>query len=411
MNNDIRPPRRPQQLQRSESRQVPYNPVERPAVPDPVVSPPVVPITEDSNMQLPERAQKPSRKKKILGPILAFLGVILLAGLGAVIWYNFSLTSVDAKSTVHSRVVIESGTSPTVIGEQLHSKKLIRSSQAFDIYTRLSGTRSKLQAGSYSFSQADSTQQIVAKLAKGDVTDGDINITFFPGAMLVDNSDQADNKKVDVRSVLRRAGYADNEITAAFNKQYDHPLFASKPAGMDIEGYVYGDTYNFRPDATVEEILTRTFDEFYAVVEKENLIEGFKKQGLSLYQGITLASIIQREVSGLADQKQVAQVFYTRLADGMPLGSDVTYHYAADKLGIARDYRLVSPYNTRSVVGLPPGPIAVPGLTALQAAAAPAPGDYVYFLSGDDDKTYYARTNAEHEANIQNHCKEKCLLP
>jgi len=130
-----------------------------------------------------------------------------------------------------------------------------------------------------------------------------------------------------------------------------------------------------------------------------------------LYQGITLASIIQREVSGTKDQSQVAQVFYSRLAQGTPLGSDVTYQYAAKKLGVTPSPSLDSPYNTRKYAGLPPGPIATPGLSALQAVATPAPGDYLYFLSGDDNVTYFARTDAEHEANIQNHCHKKCLLP
>jgi UPF0755 protein len=92
----------------------------------------------------------------------------------------------------------------------------------------------------------------------------------------------------------------------------------------------------------------------------------------------------------------------------MPLGSDVTYQYAAKQLGVAPTPDLDSPYNTRKNPGLPPGPIAVPGLSALEAVAAPAAGDYVYFLSGDDEVTYFARTNAEHEANIKNHCQIKC---
>ena len=151
---------------------------------------------------------------------------------------------------------------------------------------------------------------------------------------------------------------------------------------------------------------------------KNNLVEGFKQQGLTLYEGITLASIVQRESitppdtsEPSADQKQIAQVFYSRLAAGMTLGSDVTYQYAADKLGVARDVNLDSPYNTRRYKGLPPGPIASPGLTALKAVAAPAAGDYLFFLTGDDNITYFAHTDAEHKANIINHCAKNCSTP
>ena len=157
--------------------------------------------------------------------------------------------------------------------------------------------------------------------------------------------------------------------------------------------------------------MKRTFAEYYKVVQQEKLVQGFARHNLNLYQGITLASIIQREASSPQDQKQVAQVFYSRLAIDMTLGSDVTYQYIADKTGVQRSPDLDSPYNTRRFPGLPPGPIATPGLTALQAVASPATGDYLYFLSGDDNVTYFAVTNAEHESNIVDHCKVKCSTP
>ena len=156
----------------------------------------------------------------------------------------------------------------------------------------------------------------------------EFSITFFPGATLRDTSGTPENKKTDVTTMLLKAGYEEDEIKAALGKQYDHPLFATKPADADLEGYVYGETYSFSSDATVEEVLTRTFDEFYEVIEQNNLVQAFEEQGLTLYEGITLASIIQREVPESTDQKQVAQVFFKRLAMGMELGSDVTYQYA-----------------------------------------------------------------------------------
>ena len=94
----------------------------------------------------------------------------------------------------------------------------------------------------------------------------------------------------------------------------------------------------------------------------------------------------------------------------MPLGSDVTYQYIAEKTGQPRDPNLDSPYNTRKVTGLTPGPISSPSQAALDAVATPASGDYLYFLAGDDDKMYFARTNEEHEQNIQKHCQKKCQI-
>ena len=225
------------------------------------------------------------------------------------------------------------------------------------------------------------------------------NITFLPGATLAEN-----------RAALIKAGYSQTEVDAALKKTYNGPLFASKPATASLEGYIYGETYNIDSSATVEQVLEKTFDEYYAAITKNNLVEGFKKQGLTLYQGIIMASIIQREVPTPADQRQVAQIFLKRYREGMKLGSDITAYYGADKIGTERSVAVDTPYNTRIHAGLPPGPIATPGLTALQAVANPAPGDYLFFLSGDDDVTYYARTDAEHEANIRDHCQIKCAM-
>ncbi len=287
----------------------------------------------------------------------------------------------------------------------LSEKNFIRSQLAFDIYTRLKGVRSRLQAGTYSLSRSESTRDIVGHLMAGQRDQ--ITITFYPGATLRDLSGPDENKE-DAKSVLLKAGYKEEEIEAAFAKQYSHPLFADKPEGTDLEGYVYGETYKFDSGSTAEQVLTGTFDHFYKDITDNNLLEGFKRQNLNLYQAVTLASIIQREVSGANDQRQVSQIFLLRLKRGMMLGADATYKYAAKKLGVPPALDLNSPYNTRKFAGLPPGPIAVPGLSALQAVANPAPGEYVYFVSGDDDVNYFAKTFEEHEANIRKHCHKKC---
>jgi UPF0755 protein len=341
--------------------------------------------------------KRPSRLKKVL---LWILGIVLfLAALvGAVIWwYFFSLTPYSGGDASRVRIEIASGSSPSTIGQLLEEKKLIRSQHAFDIYTRLSGVRDQLQAGTYNLSPSESTQAIVSHIAAGKVDT--FRITFLPGATLAEH-----------RKRLIDAGYAEGEVDAALRKTYDHPLFMDKPPTADLEGYIYGETYTFASDATVEEILLYLFDYYDAVIKKHALVDGFKAHNLTLYQGITLASIIQKEVSGAADQKQVAQVFYSRLAVSMPLGADATFRYAAKKLGVPPAVDLDSPYNTRKYTGLPPGPIASPGLSALQAVASPAPGDFYYFVSGDDGKNYFSRTLEEHEAATQAHCQKNCQL-
>jgi len=399
--NDIIPPKkrplnnqpapRPQQIRPQST--VPSAPPSRSAIspPPPIPAVPVRP----SSVASAERPKKKRALKIILWIVGVLIAIILALGVGGYLWYGQSLTAVNASDTSRVRVEIESGASPTEIGQLLEDKKLIRSKEAFDIYTRLTETRSQLQAGTYSLSPSESIEAIVAHLVAGRVDQ--FSLTFLPGATLAEN-----------RKVLISAGYGEQEVDKALAKEYDHPLLKDKPKTADLEGYIYGETYTFGSSASVEEVLEAVFNYYYDIVQKDNLIEGYKSQGLSLYQGITLASIIQREVSGAADQKQVAQVFFRRLAEDMPLGADASYQYAAKKMGVAPHPDLDSPYNTRRFKGLPPGPIASPGRTALQAVAAPASGDYLYFVSGDDNKNYFSRTLAEHEENTRAHCHVKC---
>jgi len=387
---DIRP-RRPQPTRvatPAPEAQPPVAPTEAPA--------PVPPI-EAISMELPPSPEKPKKRKKVL--LLVGLG-LLFAIIGVAVavfaWYNVQLRPVDSKSTELVKITIEPATTPAAIGELLKEEGVIRNTTAFTVYTRLTKTQNSLQAGSYRLSPGESTPEIVEHLTKGSVDT--FNVTFLPGATLAEN-----------REVLIKDGYTEAEVDTAFAKTYDSPLFEGKPAGADLEGYIYGETYNFGTGATVEDILTAVFSEYAKAVADNDLVAKFQAQGLTLYEGITLASIVQRE-SIKGDEPQIAQVFYSRLAIDMPLGSDVTYQYIADKTGVARDTNLDSPYNTRRYTGLPPGPIAVPGLSSLLAVASPASGDYLYFLSGDDDITYYGRTLEEHEANISAHCKVKCSI-
>ncbi len=339
----------------------------------------------------------------VMGAI--FVGVMV----SAFLWYSVQLGAVGDKNSPMQKITIASGSASSQVGKLLEEKSIIRSSAVFDVYVRLSGKNDELKAGTYRLSPGDTLPQIVGHLVNGSVDT--FSITFYPGATLVDNITSEKSKKQDVTTVLETAGYSDDEITTALSQTYTSPLFAGKPANADLEGYVYGETYNFNAGATVSEILQRTFDEFYNKIKSNNLIAGFTGHDLNLYQAITLASIVQREDGDSKTQKQVAQVFYSRLSSGMVLGSDVTYQYIADKTGVVRSPNLDSPYNTRRYPGLPPGPIAVPGLSALEAVAHPTNGDYLYFLSGDDGVMYFAKTDAEHGANIVAHCKVKCSTP
>ena len=367
---------------------------------DSVTPEPAMPITQQpingqsSGLVQPKRFGGPFFVK-----IIAIIAVIIASVMiASIIWYNVQLSSPSDDTAQLTIVKITPGTSPDQIGNDLKEKGLIRSTFAFNLYTRLTDTRGSLQAGTYRLSPGESTSEIVEHLTNGKVDE--FSITFYPGATLAEH-----------REALLLADFEESEIDAAFAATYDSPIFNGKPASADLEGYIYGETYQLGTGATVNDILQFSFDEYARVIAENKLVESFKARGLSLFDGITLASIVQREALTSDDQKQVAQVFYTRLGMGMQLGSDVTFIYAAEKLGVEPISTLDSPYNTRINVGLPPGPIASPGLSALMATANPAQGDYVYFVAGDDGRTYFGRTIEEHERNIAKHCTVECNKP
>lgn len=382
--------RQPQQPLRPGMQQpVQQRPQQQPAQPQPVQKlPPSPRAPQPYGLQV----QHSRRRWWLWGSIIAIILIIILSLGAAFMWYRQALTPVDSGDTDQIRVVIDEGSTAANIAQTLKQHDLIRSTFAFEIYAR---SVTGMQAGGYMLSRSMSVSEIVQHLVEGK--SDDFQVTFIPGSTIW-----------DVKENLVETGYSEAEVEAAFATEYDHPLFASKPAGTSLEGYIFPDTYQVEGGASVEDILRRTFDEFYSRLQQRELIPAFEARELTLYQAITLGSIIQKEVSDSADERQVAQIFYKRLDEGMPLGADATFIYGALVLGMEPRVTLDSPYNTRQVGGLPPGPISNVGISALEAVANPAEGDFLYFVSGDDGTTHFTRTEEEHEEATRLYCHANC---
>lgn len=293
------------------------------------------------------------------------------------------------------KVTVEKGSTAQDIGQVLQDNKVIRSAKAFSKYVTKQGLRDKLQAGDYLFSPNQSVQSIATMIANGEVDN--FTITLTPGKTLA-----------EIRASLIEAGFDETALDAALNKEYDLPLFAGKPSGQDLEGYIFPDTYRVTSQTTPEEFLAHTFDVFYQKIEASGIEASLGQRGFSLYQGITLASIVQKEADNADEQKKIAQVFELRLQKDIELGSDVTFMYASKKAGVADNLNIDSPYNTRRYKGLPPGPIANFNISALEAVANPAATDYLYFVAGDDGTIYYSHTEEEHVEYTKKYCTKLC---
>lgn len=373
----------------------------------------------DASAPSTKQVRRP-RRWHVVGILFA---VLVALGCVGYYWLEENLQPVDKNDTTLNRFEVKDGSTFNDVAAQLEQRKLIRSANALDIYARLQGKRSGLKASTCSLKSSMSAGEILDKLSRG--CHDFISVMFYPGATiekpLYKPADATiDQGKMYIKYVLKEAGFSDAAITAALTKQYDLPLFADKPAGTTLEGYIFGETYYVDKSATAEDVLKETFAHMNSIVEKDDLVAKFKAHGLNLYQGITLASIVQRELNCEGKptverkercygyQRTIAQIFLKRLKEDISLGSDVTFIYAADMMKVAPSVDLDSPYNTRKYTGLPPGPIASPGELALKAVANPTDTDYLFFIAGDDGLIYFAKDAAGHEKNIQEHCQVMC---
>ncbi len=329
--------------------------------------------------------------------MVLILAVVVLVGSTVFLrtWYHHNLSAVSSSSTVQY-FTVNQGSGVHQIAVNLQKTGLIRSSNAFETYVTTNDFRGKLQAGTYSISPSMSVQTIVGKMVKGDVARN--LLTILPGKRL----DQ-------INQAFSKAGYTHAELEEAFNptNYKDIPAIANLPKGSSLEGYIYPDSFQRQSDTPAQSIVRQSLAEMQTHLTSD-IIKGFEIQGLSLHEGVTLASIVAQESGDPTNQPKVAQVFLSRIKQNIPLQSDVTANYAADTTGVARSVRVDSPYNTYAHKGLPPGPISNITASALKAVAHPATTTYLYFITGDNGKMYFSYTSDEHQQLIQKYCKKAC---
>jgi UPF0755 protein len=278
----------------------------------------------------------------------------------------------------------------------LHQDKLIRNPWAFEWYVRASGLEDSLEAGTYALNSAQNVPNIAAIISSGKIATK--LVTILPGKRL----DQ-------ITATLINAGFSPSSVSAALQPdQYAGlPALAIKPAGASLEGLLYPDSFE-KSSATDPSVIIRESLVEMGEQLTPSLQEAFAREGLSPYQGLVLASIVQQEVSNYSDQTQVAQVFIKRLSLNMPLGSDVTALYGAIEANQPPSLSYDSPYNTLLHTGLPPTPISTVSLAALDAAANPAPTNWLYFVTGDNGTTYFSQTLQQQQSNIASYCHTLC---
>jgi UPF0755 protein len=338
------------------------------------------------------KAPNHSRKARPLSRGLKFcllLGLLaMLAGTG---WFLpqaiFEHRPVEPPET--QRVRIATGTALPQIAAQLAQAGVVSDAGRFIRLARWRAAAQKLKAGEYEFTVAATPAEILDRLVAGDVIK--IRITIPEGFTL---------REIAARVAAAGIGGAEQLLALAMD-----PVFASKlkvTAGT-LEGYLFPETYTVNTTTGADELLQTMVAQFDRQLSTE-LLDAARSHGLDRHALVTLASIIQKEAGNDAEMPLISAVFHNRLRLGMRLQADPTVIYGISNFNgnlTRRDLQTPTPYNTYTRGGLPPGPIASPGLAALRAAAYPETSDALYFVSRGDGTHVFSTTLTAHNRAVQ----------
>ena len=325
---------------------------------------------------------------------LITLMVLLVIGAAAIAAVIYKRTSEPYKGydAAEQFVVIEPGSSTRVIGDRLIHAGVVRDQPTFRAALWVSRRARALQAGEFRFDRPMSPLEVIDKIARGDVYSR--RITFPEGLTIAEMARIFEQQRFGTAADFERA----SRDTA--------PIRDIDATASDLEGYLFPETYALRRDTTAARLAQMMAARFRELFSAE-LQERGRALGLTPRQVVTLASLVEEETAVASERPVVAAVYLNRLKIGMPMQADPTVIYALQKAGryngnLRRDdLSFDSPYNTYRYPGLPPGPIASPGLASLKAAVAPAEVDYLYFVSRNDGSHVFARTLAEHNENVR----------
>lgn len=328
--------------------------------------------------------------------VILLLSILLFISTYSILWFNSMLKPVDISNKNYIRYEVKNGSSARQVANEMKEKGLIKNALVFNWYSKYKKYDIKLKSGIYLLSPSMSSEEILKKIAEGKSEIQDKKVTIPEGVRLE-----------QIAQILEENGIvtADTFLKEASVGKFQHKYEFLKeiPAEKSLEGFLFPDTYYLQPGKAPEtyiDIFLKRFVQIY--FEKNNLHERQKLIGMSTYDVVTLASIIEWEAKLDKERPIVSGVFHNRLNIGMPLQSCATVEYALNEhkeVLTLDDLEVDSPYNTYKHLGLPPGPIGSPGLSSLKAAVNPADVDFLYFVAKGDGTHLFAKTLEEHNIN------------
>jgi UPF0755 protein len=312
--------------------------------------------------------------------IRALILLVALAAAGVAGWVYLGLERPFRGYAEDEQFVdIPTGLSTRAIGARLVAAGVVRDSLTFRAALWQSGRETRLKAGEYRFGEPMTPLAVIDKLRRGDVFV--VHVTFPEGLNVF-----------EMAKIFESKGFGSAESFIE--------------ASRGLEGFLFPETYALSRHTDAPRLVQQMKDAFDHALTPE-MRAAAEARGLTISQLATLASIVEKETGNYDERPLVASVYQNRLRIGMPLQCDPTVIYALELAGrydgnIRRDdLSFDSKYNTYRYAGLPPGPIASPGLASLDAVVHPAESDYLYFVSRNDGSHVFAKTLAEHNQNVQ----------
>jgi UPF0755 protein len=314
-------------------------------------------------------------------------------------WYSAQISTPISSTPQKVAFHIDQGESSDQIASDLAAKGLIRSPEVFLVYLRYQDKGARLEAGDFMLDKSMNTPQIIAALGNARVQQ--VSVTLPEGSTLRSMSQSAAKAGL---------GTADSYVAAASDLNWPNDFLQGRPQGApgNLEGFLFPDTYQLDRGATTRDLVKRQLDQFGQQVTpalRAQLAQPAPgRPAESMYNVITLASIVEREVTKDPDRAIVCGIFYNRLSMHMALQDDITVLYGLNKLQgplTDQDKQRDTPYNTYLHPGLPAGPISNPGMASINACVTPQKSDYLFFFADANKVTRYAKTYADHLAQQQ----------
>lgn len=330
--------------------------------------------------------------------LIIILISITLIILGSLVKYGYDgIFKQLSNDNIAKLFIIEKGSSVKNIALNLENEDLIRDSSLFVLYSTITQNNGNIQAGEYLLSPQMSTMQILNILTKGEINK--TTFTILEGWNIDDIANYFEEKKLATKEEV----YAlIGEPTIIENNEKLNKLIKNfnidKPNNLSLEGYLFPDTYYIDSRDNLESIVLKILQNWETKITP-NLKEEIIKQDKTIFEIITVASMIEKEAKTMEDKKLVSDIMWRRLEVGMPLQICATVLYALREKKsqvYTTDTEIDSPYNTYKYKGLPIGPISNPGMDSLLAAIYPTKNNNWYYLSSLEGKIYFSQTLTEH---------------